>query len=52
MRVDALDHFTIQFQHEAQHTVGSGMLRAEIDMEIPDLCLSHQFFAFSSPGNT
>ena len=34
MRIDALDHFAIELEHEAQHAVGRRMLRPEIDREI------------------
>ena len=30
MRIGALYHFTIQFQHQPQHAMRRGMLRAEI----------------------
>ena len=34
MRIDALDDFAIEFEHQAQHAVGRRMLRPEIDGEI------------------
>ena len=34
MRIDALDNFAVEFEHEAQHAVGRRMLRPEIDGEI------------------
>ncbi len=34
MRIDSFDHFTIEIEHKAQHTVRRGMLRAEIDREL------------------
>ena len=34
MRIDALHHFAIELEHQAQHAVGRRMLRAEIDREI------------------
>ena len=59
MRIDALDDFTVEFEHQTQHTVRGRVLRTEVDIEIADLSLSHvqlpvaQFvFAFSSPGRT
>ena len=36
MRIDALHHFAIKLQHEAQHAMGRRMLRAEVDREITD----------------
>jgi hypothetical protein len=41
MRIDALDHLAVQFQHKAQNAVRGRMLRAEIDVEIADGCLRH-----------
>ena len=56
MRIDAVDHFTVQLQHEAQNAVRGRMLRTEVDVEIADGGLGHgapQFvLAFSSPGST
>ena len=34
MRIDALDHFAVEFEHEAQHAVRRRMLRPEIDGEV------------------
>ncbi len=56
MRIDPLNHFAVEFQHEAQHTVRGWMLRSEIDREIAQRCLGHQLpafppAAFSSPGS-
>ena len=34
MRIDALDHFAVEFKHEPQHAVRGRMLRPEIDREI------------------
>jgi len=34
MRVDALDHFAVELEHEAEHAVGGRMLRPEIDGEL------------------
>src|SRR6185437_9943820 len=36
MRIDALDHLTVELEHEAQHAVRGRMLRPEIDREIAD----------------
>ena len=33
MRIDSLDHLAVEFEHEAQHAVGGGMLGPEIDGE-------------------
>ncbi len=34
MRIDALDHFAVELEHEPQHAVRRRMLRPEIDGEI------------------
>ena len=39
MRIDALDHFAVEFEHETQHAVRRRMLRPEIDGEIAELQL-------------
>ena len=41
MRIDALDHLTVEFEHEAQHPVRRRMLRSEIDREVADVVLGH-----------
>src|SRR5262249_39055976 len=57
VRVDAIDHLAVEFQHEAQHAVRCRMLRPEIDGEIADGGLGHvppfaePSVAFSSPGS-
>ena len=54
MRIDALDDFAVQFQHQAQHAVRRRMLRSEVDREIAKILFVHgQAFgsAFSSPGS-
>ena len=35
--IGAFDHLAVQFQHQAQHTVGGGMLRPEIHGVVADL---------------
>lgn len=55
MRIDALDHFTVELQHEAQHAVRRRMLRTEVDSEVAKILFVHDqafgsAFAFSSPG--
>ena len=40
--IDALHHLAVELEHEAQHTVGGGMLRPEIDVELADVGLAHQ----------
>ena len=50
MGIDTLDNFPIQFQNEAQHAVGGGMLRAEVDVEIADIVFGHCDF-FSAPAS-
>jgi hypothetical protein len=54
VRIDALDKLAIELQNQAQHAVGRGVNRAEVDREIADVVRlrPHQFFAFSSPGST
>ena len=55
MRIDALDDFAVEFQHEAQHAVRRRMLRPEVDRKIAEISLfvHGQAFgsAFSSPGS-
>src|SRR5690606_17955121 len=41
MRVDALDHLAVKFEHEAQNAMRGRMLRTEIDVEVADCNLSH-----------
>ncbi len=36
MRIDPLDNLPVQFHDQPKHTMGRGMLRAEIDGEILD----------------
>ena len=52
--VGALDDLAVHLQHQAQHAVGGGMLRPEVEGEVLDLGLGHQASpsAFSSPGRT
>ena len=62
VRIATLDDFTVKFQHKAQHTVGRGMLRSEVNVEVADALLAgqgvvklavHHFApSFSSPGST
>ena len=56
MRIDALDDFAVELDHQAQHAVGRRMLRTEVDREIAKgLLFGHfaqPFVAFSSPGRT
>jgi hypothetical protein len=42
MRIDPLDDLAVEFENEAQDTVGRRVLRAEIDGEIADRMLGHQ----------
>jgi hypothetical protein len=54
MRVDPLDHFAVELQHQPQHTMSGGMLRPEIDCKVTEVLFVHgQTFgpAFSSPGS-
>ena len=54
VRIHALDDFTVELEHKAQHAVRRRMLRSEIDGEIAQLGFSHQLtssaavFAFSA----
>jgi hypothetical protein len=41
MRIDALDDFTIELQHETQHAVRRWVLRAEVDRKVADVMFSH-----------
>jgi hypothetical protein len=36
VRIGALDHFAIELQHQAQHAVRGGMLRAEVEGVVLD----------------
>ncbi len=38
VRIGALDHFAVEFEHEAQHTVRGRVLRTEIERVVLDLC--------------
>ena len=62
VRIDAFDHFAVQFQHHAQHAVRGRVLRAEVDRVIGDDIVAggRRVFklqahwaapAFSSPGS-
>ena len=57
MRIDALDHLSVQFQDEAQNSVSGRMLRSEVDRKVAQtlalLIHGDQAFgpAFSSPGS-
>uniref|UniRef100_A0A182TXL0 Uncharacterized protein n=1 Tax=Anopheles melas TaxID=34690 RepID=A0A182TXL0_9DIPT len=39
VRIRTHDRFAVQLQHQAQHTVGSRMLRSEVDLQIAHLLL-------------
>ena len=41
MRIDPLDQFAVELQHEAQHAVRGGMLRAEIHREGAEVLFGH-----------
>src|SRR5262249_20985510 len=41
MRIDALHHLAVEFQHQAQHAVRRRVLRPEIDGEVAQLRFSH-----------
>ncbi len=36
VRIDPLDHFTVQLQHQAQNAVRGRVLRPEVDVELAD----------------
>ena len=38
VRIGALDHFAVEFEHEAQHAVRGRVLRTEIQRVVLDLC--------------
>ena len=39
MRIDALDDFAVELEHQTQHAMRCRMLRAEIDGEVTDVVL-------------
>ena len=41
MRINALDHFAVEFENEAQNPVRGRMLRPEIDREVADVVFGH-----------
>ena len=41
MRIDALDHFAVEFEHQPEHAVRGRMLRPEIDREIAKVVFGH-----------
>ena len=41
MRIDALDHFAIELEHEAQHAMRRRMLRPKVDVEITNFGFGH-----------
>ena len=41
MRIDALDDFAVELEHQAQHAVRRRVLRPEIDVEISNVMLVH-----------
>ena len=43
MRVGFLDDLTVHLEHEAQHAVGRGMLRTEVQREIANLSHADSF---------
>jgi hypothetical protein len=56
MWIDALDQLAIELEHEAQHSVCSGVLRPEVDGKFAVGQVVHLFairysLFFSSPGN-
>ena len=51
MRVDALDHLTVELEHEPQHAVGRRVLGPEIEGEIAQSGFGHSGLA-SAAGST
>jgi hypothetical protein len=43
MRIDALDNFAVELEHQAQHAVRGWMLRSEVDVEIAECCFCHDY---------
>ena len=43
MRVDPLDHLAIKLKDKAQHAVRSGVLWPEIDREVAQVLIVHDF---------
>src|SRR5262245_52764251 len=41
VRIDAVHDLAVELQHQPQHTVRGGMLRAEVDVELANLRLGH-----------
>ena len=41
MRIDALDDFAVELQHQTQHAVRRRMLRSEVDGEIAEVLVGH-----------
>ena len=41
VRIDPLDHFPVELEHEAQHAMRGRVLRAEIDGEVAELVFGH-----------
>ena len=41
MRIDALDHFAVELQHQPQHAVRRRMLRPEVDREVAEVLFGH-----------
>jgi hypothetical protein len=52
MRIDTLDDFTVELEHQPQHAVRGRVLGTKIDREIANFGFGHYCFAFSSPGST
>jgi len=48
VRIGALDHFAVEFEHQAQHAVGRRVLRAEIERVILDFSHGRRSDVFSA----
>ena len=50
MRIDALDDFAVELEHQAQHAVRRRMLRPEVDREVADFGLGRRRHGSPSLG--
>ena len=41
MRINSINDFAVQLQHQAQHAVRCRMLRPEVDVELADFGFGH-----------
>jgi hypothetical protein len=45
VRVDALDHLAIEFEHQTQYAMRCWVLRPEVDIEITNFRFGHFIFS-------